>query len=43
MALCDDLEGCDGGREGGEAQEGGDVCIVMTDSSCCSAETNTTL
>ena len=22
----------EGGREGGEAQEGGDVCIVMTDS-----------
>ena len=32
MALCDNLEGWDGGREGGEAQEGGDVCIVMTDS-----------
>ena len=27
----------------GRAQEGGDICIVMTDLSCCVAETNTTL
>ena len=40
--LCDDLERCDG--EGGrEAQEGGDICIHITDSLCCAAETNTTL
>ena len=28
---------------GMEAQEGGDIHIVMTDSHCCSAEINTTL
>ena len=26
-----------------EAQEGGDVCIIMADLHCCMAETNTTL
>ena len=26
-----------------EAQEGGDTCILMADSHCCTAETNTTL
>ena len=32
------------GREGGrEAQEGGDIDIIMTDSYCYMAETNTTL
>ena len=29
-----------GGRE---AQEGGDICIHMADSSCCAAEINTIL
>ena len=29
-----------GGRE---AQEGGDICILITDSQCCTAETNKTL
>ena len=38
----DDLEGWDGGT-GREAHGGGEVCIHMADSSCCSAETNTTL
>ena len=34
----------DGSREGGrEAQEGGDIDIIMTDSHCYMAETNTTL
>ena len=49
--LCDDLEGC----EGGKAQEGGYIdididiytyiyiYILMTDLHCCMAETNTTL
>ena len=32
-----------GSGDGREAQEGGDVCILMTDSYCCTAETNTTL
>ena len=31
-----------GGR-GRETQEEGDVCIHVADSSCCTAETNTTL
>ena len=26
-----------------EAQKGGDICIIMTDSHCCRAETSTTL
>ena len=26
-----------------EAQEGGDLCIIMASSHCCMAETNTTL
>ena len=26
-----------------ETQKGGDMCIIMTDSHCCMAETNTTL
>ena len=35
-----DLEGWDG--EGGrEVPEGGDICILMADSQCCMAETNT--
>ena len=32
-----------GGVLGGEIQEGGDICILMADSHCCMAETNTTL
>ena len=36
--LCDNLEGLDGRRE---AQEGGYMCIAMTDLRCCIAETNT--
>ena len=40
--LCDDLEGWGGGC-GMEEQEGGDMCILMADSCCCTAETNTTL
>ena len=28
---------------GREAQEGGDICIPMADSRCCTAQTNTTL
>ena len=38
---CDDLK--DGGRGGRKAQEGGTIYVVMTDSSGCMAETNTTL
>ena len=30
--LCINLEGWDGERDGREAQEGGDMCIPMTDS-----------
>lgn len=34
--FCDDLEGWDKGR--GEAQEGGDMCKIMTNLHCCMAE-----
>ena len=40
-ALCDDLG--EGRGEEGQAQEGGNVCIIMAGSGCCTAETNTTL
>ena len=33
-------DGMDGGRETGE---GGNVCIIMVDLCCCTAETNATL
>ena len=38
--LCDSLRvGWWGGRE---VQEGGDICILMSDSHCCTTEINTT-
>ena len=37
--ICDDLEGWNVGG-GGEAQ-GGDIYILIADSLCCTAETNT--
>ena len=37
------LEGWDGEGDGREVQEGGDTCILMADSRCCAAESNTTL
>ena len=40
--LCVDLEGWDG-EGGSDVQEGGDVCIRITDSLYCTAETNTAL
>ena len=40
---CDDLEGWDGGVGGREIQEGGDICIYIGDSLCCTAETYTAL
>ena len=40
--LCDDLDGWDGEGER-EVQEGGDICIHIADSLCCTAETNATL
>ena len=39
--FCDDLEWWDGGRR--EPQEGGDTCVCMVDSLCCTTVTNTTL
>ena len=43
--LCDDLEGWDGAGEVGIYmyiyQEGGDTCIHIADSHCCTAETKT--
>ena len=42
--LCDDLAGWDvAGWSGREAPEGGDICILIADSCCCTAETNVTL
>ena len=41
--LCDNLEEWDGVEDGGDVQEGGDMCILMADSHCCMAEANTTL
>ena len=41
MILCDDLAMWDGG--GREGQEGGNVCMLMTDPHCCMAENSTTL
>ena len=45
--LCDNLEGWDGsggaGREGQGSRGRVYVYILMLDSSCCRAETNTTL
>ena len=40
--LCDDLEGGTGVGGGRENQQGGDICIPMAESCCCTAETNTT-
>ena len=39
---CDDLEGWDAGA-GEEACEGGNICVHIADSCCCTAETNTIL
>ena len=41
LVLCDNLEGWDGGGEGGS--RGGDICMLMADSHCCTAQTNKTL
>ena len=43
LALCDDLKGWDevGGAEG--TQQGGNICTLMIDLSCCTARTNTML
>lgn len=41
LVFCDNLERWDG--EGKEAQEGGDICVIMTDSRCYMAEPNTML
>ena len=41
--LCDDLEGWDVGWGGRKAQKGGDACIHIAGSCCCTAETSTTL
>ena len=41
--FCDNLEGWDGVGGASEAQDGGDICIFMADSCCCSAEINTIL
>ena len=40
---CDDLEGWDGGLGEREGHEGGAICLLVADSHCRTAETNTTL
>ena len=40
--LCVDLDGWPGGGEGGTPGRG-DIYIIMVDSHCCMAETNTAL
>ena len=40
LGVCDDLEGWDGGNRK-RAQEGGNMCIHVADSCCCTAKTNT--
>ena len=41
--LCDNLEEWDGVGGGREVREGGGMCVLMADSHCCMAETNTAL
>ena len=41
--LCDNLKGWDGVEVGGRFKVDGDICILMADSHCCTAETNTIL
>ena len=41
--VCDELDGWDGGGGRRQVQEGGEICIHIADSLCCTGETNTTL
>ena len=41
--LCDNLDGGDGVEGGREVQEGGDICLAVTDLCRCTAKTNTML
>ena len=43
LGLCNSLEGWDGVGGGKKAEEGGDICIPMTDPCWCMAKTNTIL
>ena len=43
LVLYDDLQEWDERWGGREVQEGGDICIHIADSLCCTVETNTTL
>ena len=43
LVLSDNLEGWDGVMGGREVQEGGDICILMADSSGYMAKNNITL
>jgi len=42
-ALCDGLEEWDGGGCWRVVQEGGEICVFIADSFCCTVEINTTL
>ena len=41
--FCDNLEGWGWVGDRREVQEGRDICILISDSCCCTTETNTTL
>ena len=41
VVCCDNIQAGDGVGAGKEIHEGGDICILMADSSCCKGETNT--
>ena len=43
LVLCDIPEGWDVVGSGRQVPEEGNICILMADSCCCMAETNTTL
>ena len=43
LGLCNNLEESDGVGGGREVQEGGDICILMTDSHYYMVEANSTL
>ena len=43
LGFSDNLEAWEGVGSGKEAQEGGDICVPMTDPCWCMSETNTIL
>ena len=43
LGLCNNLEQWDGDGGEREIQKGGDTCILIADSHCCTTETNAAL